>query len=67
MGHPPRRRMRGYGHTWHGGGGLSYRESAGAPSGEWLLGAAGLYVTSLAWTASVTGAVALLFVDVCSL
>ena len=45
----------------------SYRESAGAPSGEWLLGAAGLYVTSLAWTASVTGAVALLFVDVCSL
>jgi hypothetical protein len=45
----------------------AYRESAGTPSGEWLLGAAGLYVTSLGWTATVTGAVALLFVDVCSL
>jgi hypothetical protein len=45
----------------------AYRESAGEPSGEWLLGAAGLYVTTLAWTATVTGAVALLFVDVCSL
>ena len=45
----------------------AYRESAGAPSGEWLLGAAGLYVTSLAWTATVTGAVALLLVDVCAL
>ena len=45
----------------------AYRESAGEPSGEWLLGAAGLYVTTLAWTATITGAVALFFVDVCSL
>ena len=45
----------------------AYRESAGEPSSEWLLGAAGLYVTSLAWTATLTGAAALFFVDVCSL
>jgi hypothetical protein len=45
----------------------AYRESAGEPSGEWLLGAAGLYVTSLAWTATIAGAVALLLADVCSL
>jgi membrane-bound metal-dependent hydrolase YbcI (DUF457 family) len=45
----------------------AYRESAGEPSGEWLLGAAGLYVTTLAWTATVAGAAALLFVDVCSI
>lgn len=45
----------------------AYRETAGAPSGEWLLGAAGLYVTTLAWAATVTGAGALLFVDLCSL
>lgn len=45
----------------------AYRESAGEPSGEWLLGAAGLYATSLAWTATLTGAAALFFVDVCSL
>ena len=45
----------------------AYRESAGEPSGEWLLGAAGLYVTSLAWTAKIAGAVSLYFVDVCSL
>ena len=45
----------------------AYRESAGEPSGEWLLGAAGLYVTTLAWTATVAGAAASLFVDVCSL
>jgi hypothetical protein len=45
----------------------AYRESAGEPSSEWLLGAAGLYVTTLAWTATITGAVALFFVDVCSL
>jgi len=45
----------------------AYRETAGEPSGEWLLGAAGLYVTTLAWAATVTGAVALFFVDVCSL
>jgi hypothetical protein len=45
----------------------SYRESAGEPSDDWLLGAAGLYVTTLAWAATVTGAVALFFVDVCSL
>lgn len=44
----------------------AYRESAGEASGEWLLGAAGLYVTSLAWTATLTGAAALFFVDVCS-
>jgi hypothetical protein len=45
----------------------SYRESAGEPSSEWLLGAAGLYVTSLAWTATITGTVSLYFVDVCSI
>lgn len=45
----------------------AYRKTAGEPSGEWLLGAAGLYVTTLAWTATVTGAAALFFVDVCSL
>jgi hypothetical protein len=45
----------------------AYRETAGDPSGEWLLGAAGLYLTSLAWAATVTGAVALFFVDLCSL
>jgi len=44
----------------------AYRESAGEPSGDWLLGAAGLYVTSLAWAATITGAVVLFFVDVCS-
>lgn len=45
----------------------AYRETAGEPSGEWLLGAAGLYVTTIAWAATLTGAVALFFVDVCSL
>jgi hypothetical protein len=45
----------------------AYRESAGEPSGEWLIGAAGLYVTSLAWAATITGAVSLFLVDVCSL
>ena len=45
----------------------AYRETAGEPSGEWLLGAAGLYVTTLAWTATITGAAALFLVDVCSL
>jgi hypothetical protein len=45
----------------------AYRESAGEPSGEWLLGAAGLYVTTLAWAATITGALSLLFVDLCSL
>jgi hypothetical protein len=45
----------------------AYRATAGEPSGEWLLGAAGLYVTTLAWAATVMGAAALLFVDVCSL
>ena len=44
----------------------AYRESAGEPSGECLVGAAGLYVTTLAWAATVTGAVALLAVDLCS-
>ena len=45
----------------------AYRETAGEPCGEWLLGATSLYVTTLAWAATVTGAAALLFVDVCSL
>jgi hypothetical protein len=45
----------------------AYRETAGEPSGEWLLGAAGLYVTTLAWAATITAAVSLFFVDVCSL
>jgi hypothetical protein len=44
----------------------AYRETAGEPSGSWLLGAAGLYVTTLAWTATITGAVTLFLVDVCS-
>jgi hypothetical protein len=44
----------------------AYRETAGEPSGEWLLGAAGLYVTTLAWAATITAAVCLFFVDVCS-
>jgi hypothetical protein len=45
----------------------AYRETAGEPSGDWLFGAAGLYVTTLAWAATITGAVSLFFVDVCSL
>jgi len=45
----------------------AYRATAGEPSDEWLLGAASLYVTTLAWAATVTGAVSLSFVDVCSL
>jgi hypothetical protein len=45
----------------------AYRATAGEPSGEWLLGAAGLYVTTLAWTATIAGAGALLVVDLCSL
>ena len=45
----------------------AYRATAGEPSGEWLLGAAGLYVTTLAWAGTLTGAVALFFVNVCSL
>jgi hypothetical protein len=45
----------------------AYRRSAGEPSGEWLAGAAGLYVATLAWAATVTGAVALQLVDVCEL
>ena len=44
----------------------AYRETAGEPSRDWLLGAAGLYVTTLFWTATVTGAVSLLLVDVCT-
>jgi hypothetical protein len=45
----------------------AYRETAGEPSGEWLLGAAGLYITTLAWAATITAAASLFFVDVCSL
>jgi len=45
----------------------AYRGSAGDPSGEWLLGAAGLYVTTLAWAATITGTASLLLLDVCSL
>jgi hypothetical protein len=45
----------------------AYRETAGEPSDEWLLGAAGLYITTLAWAATITAAVSLFFVDVCSL
>ena len=45
----------------------AYSETAGEPSGEWLLGAAGLYLTTLAWTATTTGTAALLFVDVCAI
>lgn len=45
----------------------AYRETAGEPSGGWLLGAAGLYLTTLAWAATITGAVSLFLVDVCSL
>jgi hypothetical protein len=35
----------------------AYRETAGEPSGDWLLGTAALYVTTLAWTATIAGAV----------
>jgi hypothetical protein len=45
----------------------AYRATAGEPSGAWLLGAASLYVTTLAWAATVTGAAALVLVDMCSL
>ena len=45
----------------------AYSRSAGAPSGTWLAGAAGLYLATLAWAATVTGAVALQLVDVCEL
>ena len=45
----------------------AYRETAGEPSGSWLLGAAGLYATTLGWAATITGAVSLVLVDVCSL
>ena len=38
----------------------AYRESAGEPSGDWLIGAAGLYVTSLAWAATITARVSVL-------
>lgn len=44
----------------------AYRATAGEPSDEWLLGAAGLYMTTLAWAATITVAVSLFFVDVCS-
>jgi hypothetical protein len=45
----------------------SYRASAERPSGQWLLGAAGLYVAVLGWAAAVTGGIALLLVDLCEL
>jgi hypothetical protein len=45
----------------------AYSRSAGRPSGPWLAGAAGLYVATLGWAATVTGAVALQLVDVCEL
>lgn len=44
-----------------------YKRSAGPASGEWLAGAAGLYIATLAWAATVTGAIALQLVDVCEL
>lgn len=44
----------------------AYRASASERSAQWLVGAAGLYVTTLAWAATLTGAVALLVVDLCS-
>jgi hypothetical protein len=53
-----------------GGWGLTisgYKRSEGPASGEWLAGAAGLYVATLAWAATVTGAIALQLVDVCEL
>ena len=44
----------------------AYTASAGERSNQWLVGAAGLYVSTLAWAATVTGAVALFVVDLCS-
>ena len=44
-----------------------YKRSEGPASGEWLAGAAGLYIATLAWAATVTGAIALQIVDVCEL
>lgn len=44
----------------------AYTASAGERSNQWLVGAAGLYVTTLAWAATVTGTVALFAVDLCS-
>lgn len=43
----------------------AYRATAAERSAQWLVGAAGLYVGTLAWGATVTGAVGLLVVDVC--
>lgn len=44
----------------------TYRTTAGAPSSQWLLGAAGLYVSALGWAAAVTGGIALLAIDLCA-
>jgi uncharacterized membrane protein YhaH (DUF805 family) len=44
----------------------SYRASDREPSGEWLLGAAGLYIATLGWAATITSAITLLTVDLCS-
>lgn len=44
----------------------AYRASAGPRSAEWLLGAAGLYVTVIGWAGAVTGGGALLLVDLCA-
>jgi len=45
----------------------AYAASASQPSNEWLVGAAGLYLTTLAAAATITGGIALLVVDLCSL
>jgi hypothetical protein len=44
----------------------AYSATAGEPSGDWLFGAAGLYVTALGWVGAIGGAGMLLAVDLCS-
>lgn len=45
---------------------FGYSATAGEPSGEWLFGAAGLYLTALGWVGAIGGAGSLLAVDLCS-
>jgi len=45
---------------------VAYRATASERSGDWLLGAAGLYGTVAAGAATVGGAVSLLALDLCS-
>jgi hypothetical protein len=45
----------------------AYRATASERSGDWLLAAAGLYVSALAAISAVAGTVTLLAVDLCEL